>query len=248
MVATKLRLSDAKVWIDYELGGYAKDAAPKYRELNCELVAYTSRGYIPVVFQDPQMAADLKKVILCDPVAHLEELANSSGGTVYIPFHEALEKELMEYFDEQLRPLRKVGPQQLKSVLQAIRDGVLRWSLQLEQDGILGDGLMFTEDERERAATQRIHIGTFNGVLGDVSESVVQVGDYASIHEDLKKAGISQEERNELENILDEMKRTDGEEKKSLASRGLAWTMKHAAALGSLVETIKPWLGIEGPE
>jgi hypothetical protein len=39
--------------------------------------------------------------------------------------------------------------------------------------------------------------------LGDVSSTNVQIGDYSSIHHALKEKGVSQKERNELENLLD---------------------------------------------
>jgi hypothetical protein len=47
------------------------------------------------------------------------------------------------------------------------------------------------------------NIKSFQGILGDVSSTNVQIGDYSSIHHALKEKGVSQKERNELENLLD---------------------------------------------
>ena len=108
----------------------------------------------------------------------------------------------------------------------------------------MGEGLTFTKDEVEKAAHVTYHIGTFSGVLGNVTSSQLQIGDYNAIHSELKRLGIPQKERNELEAILDEMPKAKGRgNEESVAKRGLAWVMRNAAALGALSDTIRGWFG-----
>ena len=118
-------------------------------------------------------------------------------------------------------PTLIVGHAQLYGILEAVRNRVLEWSLELEAKGIMGEGLTFTKDEVEKATHVTYHIGTFSGVLGNVTSSQLQIGDYNAIHSELKRLGIPQKERNELEAILDEMPKAKGRgNEESVAKRG----------------------------
>ena len=95
--------------------------------------------------------------------------------------------------------------------------------------------------EEVNMAKSTINIHTFTGILGDVSASNVQFGDYSSIHEILKEKGVPQRERNDLENILDEIKVATPTKQKSLVKRGFEWVGKNASTIGTLSNTIKGW-------
>lgn len=75
--------------------------------------------------------------------------------------------------------------------------------------------------------------------------SNLQIGDYNSIHSDLKRLGVPQEERNDLEKILDGLKTASGPERESLIKRGSQWVMRNADKIGILSETIRKWIGID---
>jgi hypothetical protein len=138
-------------------------------------------------------------------------------------------------------PTLLLGKSTIRGILDAVRNEVLRWSLELERRGVLGEGMTFSPEEKTRAAAVSYHIGTFSGVLGNVSSSQVQIGDYGAIHGRLKLAGVPQEARNELENILDELKSAPPEKRPGLARRGMEWLVKYGPAIGSLSETIRAW-------
>ena len=63
-------------------------------------------------------------------------------------------------------------------IVDAVRTIILNWSLKLEEDGILGDGLSFTSSEREAASKISYNINNFYGAVNglqiqqDVSDSV----------------------------------------------------------------------------
>jgi hypothetical protein len=83
--------------------------------------------------------------------------------------------------------------------------------------------------QREAGESDRrtFNIHRFTGVLGDVTNSVVNVYDYNSIRSELKQLNIPRSERSELEDILDELK-TDppATTKQSLIEKGKAWIVK----------------------
>jgi len=76
------------------------------------------------------------------------------------------------------------------------------------------------ERAKEKAPLQTFNIQHFTGVLGDVKNSSVNVYDYSSIRQELKQRNVPKNERNALEDILDELKSSPPEKKQSLIEKG----------------------------
>jgi hypothetical protein len=76
VVARKLGLADAQVWIERELNGYKRgDPAPQHRLLAGQIRAWNPyHGWIPVVFQDSKEASFLSTCFVGQPVGELEDL------------------------------------------------------------------------------------------------------------------------------------------------------------------------------
>ena len=138
-------------------------------------------------------------------------------------------------------PTLVIGRNQLIGIVEKVRNKILEWSLDLEKHGVLGEGLNFTKKEVQKAQGLTVNIGNFTGVLGDVTNAHVQIGDYNSIRTELKKAGIPLSERAELEDILDELPKTEGDERKGLLKKGMEWVRRNGPAIGVLSETIRKW-------
>ena len=69
-----------------------------------------------------------------------------------------------------------MGGHKLATVIDAVRTMILNWSLKLEEEGILGEGLSFSEEEKQKAATStQIRIENFQGILGDVAHVLNQL-------------------------------------------------------------------------
>lgn len=81
--------------------------------------------------------------------------------------------------------------------------------------------MTFSQEEVRKAENITYNVSGFAGILEGVVRSQVQVGNYNSIHADLKHLGISQSDRNELEQILDEIATAAPKEKQSVARRGM---------------------------
>ena len=129
-------------------------------------------------------------------------------------------------------------------MVEAVRDRLLDWSLELEKRGITGQDMSFDEREKDAAHSQVFNIQNFSGVLGNVSHSNVNVYDFGSIHQELKQWNVPQSERNELENILDALKSSPPEEKRSLIEKGKAWIVKNQEFLGAGASIVRKALGI----
>ena len=202
-------------------------------------------GWIPVILQDKAIHEKVSHRAIAQPVSALESLCHEKdqGGVLQVPLpHDWLMKLFSETEEFRLGmvPTLIVDRSQVIGILDAVRNQVLDWSLELEKQGILGDGMSFSTEEVSKAKSV-INIGSFKGIFGDVSSSNVQFGDYSSIHHLLKEKGVSQNDRNELENILDELKTADSIRKKSLVKKGFEWLTRNAATIGTLSNTIREW-------
>src|SRR5215831_266436 len=132
-----------------------------------------------------------------------------------------------------------------KGMIEAVRERLLDWSLELEKGRITGENMSFDEQEKQAAQSQIFNIQHFTGVLGNVSHANVNVYDYSSIYQQLKQWNVPQSERNELENILDELKTSPPEKKPSLIEKGKAWIVRNQEFIGAGANIVRQALGIQ---
>ena len=246
MVASKLGLDKFQQWLQLELDGYADKEVPPHRVIHCEVKAFNQyRGWIPVIFEDKKTADALSTIRASQPIGELESiLSRDPEGRITFPIPSDITSSLMKGSPLGLVPERHVSHTEIFGIVDAVRNQILAWSLKLEREGILGTDITFSEDEKEKAkADSSISIGNFHGVLGNVQAENLQIGNYASIHSKLKEAGIPQSDRNELENIFDDLATADGNNRKSVIERGLAWVEQHREVVGPLAQVIITWLG-----
>ncbi|UII62454.1 hypothetical protein RMA73_11950 [Xanthomonas translucens pv. translucens] len=246
VVSTKLKLIDFQQWCDLEVNGYGGAEVPPYRIVNGTVKAHNPyNGWIPVIMSDSESQQLISQRAVGQPVGELEHLVSSKEkGHLQMTFpSEALYKIFgrSESFQLGMIPILIIGRSQVVSILEAVRNKILNWSLTLEQNGVLGEDLTFTKEEVQKASGATYNIGQFHGVLGNVLHSEVQVGDYNGIHSKLKDAGIPQKERNELEQILDDMPKAQGPRRTSLMAQGAAWVVRNGEKLGALSGAIKEW-------
>lgn len=246
IVAAKLNLEDFKKWIDNELNGYKNmDEIPEYREVIGALKSWNPYNgiWMPVIW--PGMPKRVTEHKVGESVSEMEHAlaARTETSILTIPFSPDLSAMLMKILDSPTPLTLIISYSQYAGILEKVRNIVLSWSLKLEADGVLGADLTFTEQEKQKVSSTTYNIQNFVGVLGEVKSEKLQIGDYNLIDSELKKYGISESERGELKNILDDLKIAQkDEEKKPLIKRGMDWLKRNAATIGTLAEIIKSWL------
>ena len=162
VVARKLSLADAQEWIDKELNGYtAGDTGPPYRRLTGQIHTWNpyQGSWMPTVFGDAGEATYLSECFVAQPVGELEDLLKQGRATLEFPFNPETELNLMKRLHVPLRTTRHVSSASVSGILHAVRNMVLEWCLQLEKDGILGEGLVFSA---RLITTPRLHIRKFS--------------------------------------------------------------------------------------
>lgn len=209
IVATKLRLEEFRLWIDAELNGY-KDAKsiPEYRIIYGDLqVLNPVRGPIPVNIA-PEHRKSLSKVFVFESVSKIKELtAVRDGESIHYYLSPERESAVMRAQEYPMRPVRIVSVGTLTAVLEAVRNRVLEWALELEERGVIGHGFSFSAEERSAAMSSNIRIENFQGVLGNVSGGTVsqtnslsiQSSNFDSLAKYLIEQGVERNEVKELE-------------------------------------------------
>jgi len=173
VVALKLGLREPAEWIEHELSGYlAGSTVPDYRTLvGMPQMLHPVLGWRPLAFNDAETNQLLSMALMRQPAAEIERLLAYDGPiATYEPRQVQMLREATDTDFAQAGVL--LGKSSLVAVLDAIRNRILDWSVQLELAGVRGEGtLSFSKRDREAAAAVTFNIsgGTFVGAVGPVS-------------------------------------------------------------------------------
>ena len=185
VVAHKLDHAEMAKWIEDELNGYPDErtSIPTYRHLRGEAKVWNPyRGYQPLDFGSAELADRATKMPLDQAIAEIEDLVRHKNGSFacsYSPKQEAL---LMSAMQIPLKPSLHFANSQARGILDAVRNAILKWSLELEKKGVHGEGLTFSPQEKAKAApgATTFNIQTYVGTMhnsqlqSDVRGSAVQ--------------------------------------------------------------------------
>jgi len=179
VAATKLGVTDILEWITHELDGYPdnNDAIPDYREIRGVAKGFNPlRGWMRIQFQDPSLEEQVSRQKTRQPISEIEPLAEIEDGSLTFAVSSALTMGSLKYATD---ARIFVAKSQIVGLLDAVRNRILNWALDLEERGILGEGISFSPEERALATSSDFRFGTNYtvhgnvGVLGDVSQSSV---------------------------------------------------------------------------
>lgn len=176
VVARKLKIIEFEKWLNSELNGYEcdPDDVPKYRSKTGALKALNHyRGWIPVYIEDSEMANILLHRKIQDPISNLEDLIKHDNGHLVLRYPNETNVTLANLVGYQTEFQLFFSKSQMASILDTVRNVVLEWSLKLEEDGILGESMLFTEQEKFVAREQNYNVYNF---YGNVSHSQIQQG------------------------------------------------------------------------
>jgi hypothetical protein len=201
VVATKLQVSDFESWARSELEGYQDGLVPipEYRKVRgAPKVWNPYHGYQDLQCETPKLAEVISSMPLGASVDALEEGHGKEGGTWMFTYPPDLEHSLMNGMKggPKLKPSIHLSESTIRSVLGRVRTIVLQWSLTLEKQGVLGAGMTFTQEERERAQAAGVHIDTF---IQGVSGSQIQVNSPGA----RQQQGMSHEQLAELRKLVE---------------------------------------------
>ena len=186
VVAAKLDLPEFRSWVDLELNGYRNHEVPDYRKATGQVILQHPRfGVRPLLFEDPGMAEVVSLRDIKTPIGPLQDLLRDGKSESFtIDFSFELQNLLLRPFENDFEPpgipKLKVARGAMVMVLDAVRNTILDWSLKLEQDGILGENMTFTQQELEAASQHTSDLSppiTINITnVGTMDRSTIQQG------------------------------------------------------------------------
>lgn len=218
-IAVKLQLKEMCEWIDYELNGYpANVTVPDYRIAKGRLLGRNPhRGLIPIGVSVAKHEDKLRTVHIGAPVSELALAYDMPDATMDFPFSTEYSNKLQQDQPDFLRfpILRRIGQSKLVNVVEQVRNRLLDWSLELEQQGILGENFQFSQQDKDRAfmITNNFNFnGNINnaGVIGADNHDFTQqntqqvtAGDFDALKARLEALGFAADDVQELKTVLD---------------------------------------------
>lgn len=171
-VAVKLKLKQPLEWVESELNGYGPGEVPEYRKISGRLKAHNPvRGLIPMSFSDPEFERTVSQYWSHEPVGTIEHLLTTTKEPM-LPLTVEKVAFLARLSTVPEFPMYLLfSPSPFVSILDAVRNKILDWSLSLQADGIMGEGMSFRPEEKAKVSgkgdTYNIgSIGSFAGNMG----------------------------------------------------------------------------------
>ncbi len=177
LVAKKLKLEDFEEWINQEQNGYNQQA-PDYRNIRGEIKAWNPyNGWIPVVMP-AKVANFITNMPLGISISAISDTYNSSEGGVHLTVNATLTEFLNNSSDYPFstKYIFCTSKSELYRIMSTVRNKILDWSLLLEENGILGDDMTFTDKEKEIALNTQVINNYTNNFYGETKDVDIQQG------------------------------------------------------------------------
>ncbi len=184
LLAKKLEVKDFEKWLNNELNGYKMNSKPPdYRKVVGSIRAWNPyHGWQPVFVPDSKLQNKLQTRNVIQSIPELETLVGSEHNGLQMP----LPDETSKLIDFQTKMRLDISSAQIVNIIERVKNILLEWVLKLEKDGIKGEKMGFTKEEKEKASSQHY---TVNNFYGNISKSQFQQGaaysDQTLINEDV---------------------------------------------------------------
>lgn len=187
VVARRLGAPELVDWITSELEGYGLHPIPAYRIVKGQpQVLNPYQGYQPLTFPTAEMAEMFSNANVGQSIPELEKLAQSVNG-VRMRYSAKTEHMLRESLDDPQTPSLNLATVQIHGIVEKVRSQILKWALDLEDRGVIGDGMSFTQQEKLAVQEQHFYIS-------NVSGSQIQISSNGSTQTQANRSGPTIEE------------------------------------------------------
>ncbi|MFM5126101.1 hypothetical protein ACET92_07600 [Aeromonas veronii] len=160
VASRRLLLSGDTNWITQELHGYVKvEDVPDYRIITGQLSAYSQRhGLRDLNVTSAVHAEPLSMCPLVQAIGEVESWLLEEDSMVTISFPPEQEDAIKRQLPMGVKPVRRFALSHVRGVVDAVRNRVLCWALDLEVNGVVGEGMSFTPQEQLQAQQLIIQI------------------------------------------------------------------------------------------
>lgn len=181
LIARKLELKDFQEWINNELNGYKGGSnIPDYREIRGTLKAWNPyHGWIPVVAPDNELEKMFNTRRVPDSIPSLNSLLisnNNSDNQLTISIDANGTALLNKYTDFETTYTIFIPKNSISNIIEQVKNKLLDWAITLEENGILGEELRFTNEEKTKAQSDPQIVNYISNFYSSVSDSQIQQG------------------------------------------------------------------------
>ncbi len=147
LIARKLHLTDFQQWVNKELNGYdSGDKVLKYRHLKGEVKAWNPyHGWTPVIFN---YQSGFNIHVAREAIASLIDVYNKSEGHIAeVSFSDRVNAILNRNGNVpfETKFALHISVNQIFNIMESVRTTILEWSITLEENGIIGEEMQFSE-------------------------------------------------------------------------------------------------------
>lgn len=180
VIATKLQLTEFDSWITYELNGYPnQEVCPEYRKIKGVLKAFNPyQGWIPAMINDIEMETDVCERKMANSISEIVSLCQEENDL--LSEFTGVQTEILNKIFRTTFPMKYalfIPRTSVMDIIEKVKNTILEWTLKLEEKGIIGDNMTFTEKEKNTATSIP---QTINNYYGD-TKIVNSSGDNASV-------------------------------------------------------------------
>lgn len=179
LAARKLGITDFQEWISCELNGYDNyDKIPDYRTVTGKLKAWNPyHGWIPVIVPDNDMEETLCQRKLFDSIPSLVSLVGETDNQILsYSFDGKTLATLCRMTGHEANYTLQFPKNAIVNIVEQVKNKILEWALLLEENGVLGEELQFTVDEKETVKSVSQIVNYVSNFYGDINDSKVQQG------------------------------------------------------------------------
>lgn len=224
LIAVKLHLKEFDSWVQSELNGYNRknDEIPEYRDIRGMVKLHNPMGaWIPAIFNDENEVDRLSRRKVYQSISEIIVFSKGeSTPLIYFPGN------VSQYLSEKagvpivLEAALFISQASLSSIVEKVKNCLLEWTIRLENEGIIGENMRFTEEEQNMAQETPQQINNYYGTVvnGDVSQSQVVSGDHNTVSYNYESAAdlmgkikdsvaheqLSDEDRETVMELIDE--------------------------------------------
>ena len=163
VIAYKLGLKEFDKWISCELNGYPnQNDCPDSRKVRGILKAFNPyNGWIPTIIPDMELEKTICEIKIPNSVSEIIDLCSTSENGLISEFY-GEQLEHLNKMVESLLPMRyalHIPNTAVMDIVEKVKNSILDWTLKLEEEGIVGEEMIFSADEKKtaQAIPQMVH-------------------------------------------------------------------------------------------
>jgi AbiTii-like protein len=150
IISRKLNINNISEWLNFEMNGYEDKDVPEYREIKGIVYGRNPfKGWEAIIIEDPTLKNNITNLKVNQSLQELESTVNSSDGDTLRWTRDGLEVLAIHF---QMEVILKTTKSQIENIFGIVKNKILEWTLDLEENGILGENMTFTKEEKSNAS------------------------------------------------------------------------------------------------